>query len=191
MRTRPHRYALASQLSLAVFIGVCVAVHPGLVLKWNEAGLSNYGVHLATIVPYSLAFALSAFFALGAARSLHGDRASLRALRVVLRAYALLSALALVSTYGYTIHPTLHHVHVVVGITLMLFEPAVSVWLFLRLRGHGHDGYWLAVELAGLVVAVIDYEALLHVLFLAQVLTGVGFGVLLVHGVRHLEVARR
>jgi len=187
VRTRPYFFALYGQLSLLVFLGVCVALHPGLVLKWNEAGLSNYGVHLKTAIPYTLAFALSGVFSLRAAQLTSVHDTPTRVLRVVLVAYAVLCVAALVSTYGYTDSPTLHHVHVVIGITFMLFEPAASLWCYRRVRAARANRIWLGVEAAGLALAVIDYEAVLHVLFLAQLLTGVGFGVLLVRAVRRVS----
>lgn len=187
MRTRPYRFALYSQLSLALFLGVCIALHPGLVLKWNEAGLSNYGIHIKTAIPYTLAFALSGVFAFRAARLMTGRTRAVEVARVVLGAYALLCLAVLASTYGYSRTPTLHHIHVIVGITLMLFEPAASLWCYLQVHATRHAGWWLGVEAVGLALAVIDYEAVLHVLFLAQLFTGVGFGVLLVRTVGRLS----
>ncbi|MDE3031984.1 MAG: hypothetical protein KGI65_10300 [Acidobacteriota bacterium] len=184
--SRAYTYALGSQLTLLAFIGVCLALHPGLVLKWNEAGLSNYGIHIRTAIPYSLAFAGSATFAVMAARATPSDSRARIILRVVLGVYATLSVLALLSTYGYTLNTTLQHVHMAAGITLMVFEPLASIWLYLQLRGFRRDAAWLVLELLGLVLAAIDLAAWLHVLFLAQALTGVSFGVLLVHATRRI-----
>ena len=186
---RAYTYALYSQLTLLVFIGVCLALHPGLVLKWNEAGLSNYGIHIRTAIPYSLAFAGSAVFATMAARATTPDARARIILRALLDVYASLSVLALLSTYGYTLNATLKHVHMAAGIAVMVFEPLASIWLYRQVRGYRHDGVWLVLELAGLVIAAIDLAALLHVLFLAQALTGVSFGVLLVHATRPITVA--
>ncbi len=183
---RAHTYALYSQVTMLAFIGVCLALHPGVVLRWNEAGLSNYGVHIRTVVPYSLAFAGSAVFAVMAARATPTDTRARIVLRAILRAYALLSVFALLSTYGYTVNATLKHIHMAAGITVMAFEPLASVWLFRQVRGFRRDGVWLTLELAGLLLATIDLFALLHVLFLAQALTGVSFGVLLVHATRRI-----
>jgi hypothetical protein len=184
--SRAYVYALCSQLTLLVFIGVCLALHPGLVLKWNEAGLSNYGIHIRTAIPYSLAFVGSAVLAVLAARATPPDSRQRDLLRAVLDAYAVLSVFALLSTYGYTLDPTLKHVHIAAGIALMAFEPLASIWLYGQVRGFRRDVVWLFLELAGLVLAAIDLAALLHVLLIAQVFTGVSFGVLLVHATRRI-----
>ena len=183
---RAYAYALYSQLTLLAFIAVCLALHPGLVLKWNEAGLSNYGVHIRTAIPYSVAFAGSATFAAMSAHATPRDSRQREVLRVVLRLYGALSVLALLSTYGYTLDSTLKHIHMVVGITVMVFEPLASIWLYRQVRGFRRDGAWLVLEILGLVFAAIDLGALLHVLFIAQALTGVSFGVLLVHATHRI-----
>jgi hypothetical protein len=186
MVTRASRYATWSQLSLALFSFVCVILHPGFVLKWDEGGFSNYGVHVKTAIPYSLAFALCAFFALRVSATLPGRDGPERHLGTVLRIYAVLMMLTLLSTYGYTLDRPLKSVHTFIGIVTMLFEPLAAIWMYVRFR----DSLWfsrlIVIELVGLVLGVIDFSNLLHVLFVAQVVTGVGFGFIVVQSVSRL-----
>lgn len=185
--SRASTNALYAQLCLALFLTVCIALHPGIVLKWNEAGLSNYGVHLKTAIPYSLAFGGCAAFTFASARRVGGATRSRSFLRAILYAYVVLNVLTLVSTYGYTLNAPLKHVHMVVGIVVMVFEPLTSLWLY-RLGGPSAGSrLWLIGEMVGLVLAGVDFAALLHILFLAQLFTGVSFGVLLVRAVRRFE----
>jgi ABC-type uncharacterized transport system permease subunit len=74
--------------------------------------------------------------------------------------------------------------HIVSGIAIILFGTGASLWMFARLRSSRSDSVWLAIQVAGFALALIDFFNLLHVLFLAQWLTGVGFGFLVVHAVR-------
>ena len=53
MNSRAAAHIALGQISFGFFITVCVALHPGFVLKWNEGGVSNYGVHLKTALPYT------------------------------------------------------------------------------------------------------------------------------------------
>ena len=185
--SRASSYALLAQLCLALFLIVCIALHPGIVLKWNEAGLSNYGVHLKTAIPYSLAFGGCAAFSLASARRVGGATRSRSLLRAILYSYVALNLLTLVSTYGYTLNAPLKHIHMVVGIVVMVFEPLTSLWLFRQGDRSAGARLWLIGEMVGLVVAGVDFAALLHILFLAQLFTGVSFGVLLVRAVRRIE----
>ena len=56
-----------AEVAFLVFTGVCVALHPGFVLKGNEGGLSDYGVHLKTALPYTLSLVLLVAYNLRAA----------------------------------------------------------------------------------------------------------------------------
>jgi hypothetical protein len=184
MKSRPYRYAVAGQLSLLFFLAVCLALHPGLVLKWNEAGLSNYGILLQTVVPYSLALGGSSILSVLSARSLASSMRLTSAMGMLLYIYGGLMMLSLLSTYVYKLNAAFRMLHIVSGIATILFWFGASLWMFLRLRSTPMDTVWLCVQLAGFALAVIDYFNVLHVLFLAQAMTAVGFGFLLVHAVR-------
>jgi hypothetical protein len=190
MGSRASRYATLSQISLAAFSALCVAMHPGLVLKWNEGGFSNYGIHIKTVIPYSLAFGLCAFFAFRAASSLSKEDPSVRALRHLLGAYGVLMLFTLASTYPYKLNTPLKDIHTAVGIVTLLFEPISSAWMYASRRGLKWDGFLLATALVGLILAVVDLAGILHVLFLAQVFTGVGFGFLLVRTVSGVSTSK-
>jgi hypothetical protein len=184
VKTRASTYVVYSQLSLLLFMLVCIALHPGLVLKWNEAGLSNYGIHIKTAVPYTLSLGLCSLFAIGAARQLDGLDRSEKGARTLLSAYGALMLLSLLTTYGYTLNSPLQSLHVVTNIVTILFELGASIWMFAKLRSSTTDALWLVIQATGFILALIDYFEVLHVLFLAQAFTGVGFGFLVVHAVR-------
>ena len=111
-------------------------------------------------------------------------RSRLRGLLVV---YGVLNVLALASTYGYTLNAPLKHVHMVAGIAMMLFDPLGAWWLSRQLTPTASTRGWLGASLLGLVLGVVDFAALLHILFLAQLVTGVSFGVLVVRASRRLD----
>lgn len=178
---------LWSQVCLAVFSAICIALHPGFVLKWNEAGFSNYGIHIKTAVPYSIAFFGCALYAVRAVRALADLGPVARTYSAVLFVYAILMVLTVISTYGYTLNHGLKDFHTVVGIITMLFEPLLVLWMYVRLRRTLWTHVLLGIELVGLTLAVIDYLVILHVLFLAQVLTAFAFGALLVRSAGRLD----
>lgn len=146
-------------------------------------GLSNYGVHLETVVPYSLALGLGGGLALASARSMIASDEVRRHLQFILNSYGALVLMILASTYGYRLNPSLRLVHVTINVITALFLSGASTWLFVRVLSRS-SAFWLVVQLAGFVLAVVDFLNLLHVLFIAQLLIGVGFGVLVVRAVR-------
>ncbi|MHB1088172.1 MAG: hypothetical protein ACYC19_05345 [Acidimicrobiales bacterium] len=187
---RVARSVRVSQWCLAFFSAICLALHPGFVLKWNEGGFSNYGIHIKTAIPYSLAFFGCAVFSVRAGRDLVAMKLGAPTYAVILYVYAGLMVLTLVSTYGYTLNPGLKNAHTAVGIATMLFEPLAALWMYVRLRRTPWTNTLAVIELAGLILAVIDYLVILHVLFLAQVLTAFGFGALLVRTAGRLDEVR-
>ena len=63
------------------FTAVSVALHPGFVLQRDEGGMSNYGLHVKTAVPYTLALALLVLYSARAASLYGGGDGRLRRLR--------------------------------------------------------------------------------------------------------------
>ncbi|MHB8380463.1 MAG: hypothetical protein ACYDB2_11255 [Acidimicrobiales bacterium] len=182
-KDRVVRDVVRSQLALAIFIAVCVALHPGEVLKANEGGLSNYGVHIKTALPYTLARALASALSYRATRSLPASRRETRHFKLLLLTYSALTLLTLVTTYGYTLDSSRRDLHVVVGVAINLFECAASLWMFAVVR---HLVPVVAMGLSGFVLATLTFFGVLHLLFLAQVLIGGAFALLLVSTSREL-----
>ena len=172
----------ASQVCFVALLGVCVALKPGLVIKRNEGGVSNYGVHWETVIPYTMAYALDAGLLARAARLL--DRPAMATLRLVLRVLSVLLIATLVTTYGYTSALALKDIHFVVGSILILFEGASAPWLW-RLSRRGVAAIaGVAATVAGLVLCALATLGAWHVLFAGQVLVIAGYAPLLVGATR-------
>ena len=174
------------QIGFALFIGVCVALHPGLVLKANEGGMSNYGIHAKTVAAYTLALGLPALLTYRAAAMVDHPDSTTRRFQRFLRLYSVLVALTLLSTYVYKLDVVLRDLHIVVGSALLAFEAGGAVWMY-RLRSHLRgDGLVLTVLVIGFILAALTIFGALHILFVSQVVTGGAFAVLLVHATKGL-----
>lgn len=188
MRNRAVAYVTYGQLGLAFFLAVCVALHPGLVLKANEGGMSNYGIHLKTTFAYTLALGLPALMSYWAAPLFDQDGMSTRRFSLFLRLYSLVALLTLLSTYPYSLDVVLRDLHIVFGSALIIFETVGGVWLS-RLRPYvGRDRLLVIALLAGFILATVTIAGALHVLFLSQVLTSGAFAILLVRTAKSLAV---
>ncbi len=165
------------QIGFGGFLAICVALHPGLVLKANEGGLSNYGVHLKTAIPYTLALLSPAALTYQAAQAFRPATRTERHFRVLLRLYSGLMALTLASTYGYTLDQPQKIIHIAIGVAITVFESLASLWMYRVLR---RLRWVLVAQLAGLLVAALTFFGALHLLFLTQVVTGGAYAVLLV-----------
>jgi len=185
---RVAAYVIRGEAAFLLFTCVCVALHPGFVLKWREGGLSNYGLHIKTAVPYTLALALLSLYSQrAAAHCASGDSRS-RQLRWLLAAFSLVLLLVLLSSYVYSLNPTLKVVHFALGGVLVVLVGAASVWMFVHWSPSTWDWLFLAVQLVGDAVALLTGLGDAHLLFLSEMLTNIGFVGLLVRSSRRVAV---
>jgi len=179
--TQGARLVERGQICFGLFIVVCVALHPGFVLKWNEGGMSDYGSHLETALPYTLAlFGLAEFSRRAASLYRQSDRTT-RRLRRVLYGYSAIVLIMLVSTYVYTLNLALRDFHFGFGTVLIIFEVTSSMWMFSLFRRFVWDGVFLTMQIVGSVLCLVTIVGALHVLFFAEMLTGAGFAGLIIH----------
>jgi hypothetical protein len=183
-RPNAATFVALGQWGFAVGVAIAVALHPGFVLKANEGGISDYGVHLKTAVPYDLALVSAALGAYLAATHARDSANVLRGLRSVLLAYAFLVAVTLVSTFGYTLDRPQRDLHVGVGSVLTVFEGVVSLWMYRERRG---DLPLVLIQLAGLVLGALTIVGFIHLLFVSEIVTGGSFAVQLYRSTRQLS----
>lgn len=180
MKPRGVAEVARGQIALFVFTALCVALHPGLVLKRNEGGLSNYGIHIKTVVPYSLAFLGAAWFSLRATSSLCLDDQAGRGFRRILRLFAVSLLVILLSTYLYKINRAFDDVHVLINIAAGVFETISTAWMFHVFRKERYVLMWSGVELVGFVLGLLTVAIVVHLVFVSELVTAIGFGMALV-----------
>jgi len=185
---RAYQLMVAGEASFLVFTSVCVALHPGFVLKGNEGGLSDYGVHIKTAVPYTLSLALLVLCNLRAAFLYpEGDRET-RRLRFLMLTYCGVVGLILLSTYVYTLNGDLKDLHYGLGTLLMVVVAVGSVWMY-RLRPPSATlRIFLVIQIVGDVLNLATAVGALHVLFLAEVLSNIGFALILIRTGRKIAL---
>jgi hypothetical protein len=140
-------------------------------------------VHAKTVAPYTLALASAAGLTFWAARLIRTSTKAARYFRALLKAYSWLILLTLVTTYEYRLNAPLKYVHVAIGVAIIVFESAASLWMYRVIESLRTV---LFVQLFGFVLAALTFFGALHVLFLSQILTGGGFALLLVRTCRHV-----
>jgi hypothetical protein len=153
---------------------------PGFLFERNEGGVSNYGIHRVTIVPYTLAFLLCGIFILQAVRFIPRTPRSYILLRYALCALACLLLIGLTTTYTYKINTSFKNLHVVSVILIFCFEMAMAIWISLVLDRNWANILLLAIQALGFTIALLTYIGTMHLLFVSQIITSLAFGVLLV-----------
>ncbi len=194
--SRSLRFAVVSQLTLGGFLALCVLVTPRFAFAANEGGVSNYGVHGATVIPYTLAFVGSASFLFLAGRALRYTDGLGRA-ALGFEVVALMLGVVLVSTYPYKIDRTLADVHLGAAIGLFCAELPLVAGLAFALSSKSRQVIvwlgWLGALgwLTGAAVAALTVLGFIHLLFLGQAVMSAGFAAVLVTSLQAEVTPRR
>jgi|HubBroStandDraft_1064217.scaffolds.fasta_scaffold101493_2 hypothetical protein len=185
-RWRAVHYVTRGELAFLFFTAVSVALHPGFVLKRNEGGMSNYGLHIKTAVPYTLALLLLALYSRRAALLYaDGDKRS-RRLRVILLTYCGVLLSVLVSTYFYTFNSVLKDLHFTFGTALIVLVGVASLWMYQQWPPSIGVTTLLLIQLCGDALALGTVIGVLHVLFASEIVANIGFASLLIRSCRRL-----
>jgi len=182
MQASARRYLIISQLGLFIALVICLILIPGYLFARNEGGMSNYGIHLKTIVPYSLGFIIAAGYCLKAAQSLKPKSLITRRLRQLLFSYSTLLLLVLITTYGYKTTALLKNIHITATIVIAYFELIAAGWLCFAILRDKLNIVLLAFQFIGFIIATLTFVGLWHLLFTSQLITIVAFGIILIRG---------
>jgi hypothetical protein len=177
MSPKVFRFALLGQLALFVFRLFCFLLIPHFLLQPDEGGVSNYGLYEKTVVPYSLAFGLVSICTTISALNLPKEQRSLRTSLFYLSGLYLL---VLLTTYPYKLNDTLNSIHSDSGALLFISMSVLGIWLATVVARHLVTTVLCIFELMAFGLAVLNYYGYLHVLFIAEGLTGSLFGLLLI-----------
>lgn len=162
-----------------LFLGICVAIVPHVLLARDEGGVSNYGVYGKTVAPFTIAFIVCGVFILMAAHIAPRSPTVLERFRGALHILGLLFLLLLITTYPYKLNPTLKDIHVGVGSILFCFEMAMGIWMTFVFQRDWITLPLLLLQSIGFLLAFVTVIGVLHILFISQMLASLAFGILL------------
>ena len=177
--SRVTKLVVLSQLSFLILMAICVAILPHFLFTHNEGGMSNYGVHDKTVVFYTLALVSSASFLLLAVRELP-KRSDYTRLRMIFRLTACSLMLVLLTTYPYKHSDFFDNLHTAANIVAFLFQVIAGGWIALGFQRTRTNILLFCFQLVTFALTLLTFFGALHILFIAQILTVLSFGLLLV-----------
>jgi hypothetical protein len=189
-RSRASVLVLRSQLVLLGSLLVCTAVMPRFLFSRNMGGVSNFGTHGETVVPYTLGTVAAVWLLWRSATQLRttcGAGGVVKVTRVV--SVCLLANL--ITTYAYRSGPTWAAVHSWTATALAVAEFGGGLLLLRWVSGGLCRTAASGFIVLGMACLVLTYLGRLHVLFVAEVTTATGFGLALVAAVRALDSRER
>lgn len=180
------RYILTGQIIFVVGIACCTALIPHFLFSKDEGGTSNYGTYLRTVVSFSISFIGVGTSLIMAGLVLPKDTISRSSLQYLLYIVGTLTLVTTITTYTYRLSPALHSLHITASQILFYVEVPAAIWLWFSPKRTILNHMMFTVYALGLILAVLTLFGLLHVLFIAEVLSTLGLGFLFFHTTRNL-----
>jgi hypothetical protein len=184
-RHDPAAFVASGQACFLAMMASCLAIEPSQVAL--KRGLSFYGTHLQTVVPYSLGFALCVgLTAVGLTRLSPID---ISATRLRLGLAALIGLMALIPLTPYSVDLVFDYLHIGITATVFTAGLALGTWLALRVLRTGLALSALAAQLGAGLLALTAQLGWHDYMIPSQLGFQLSFAVLVVLGI--LRGARR
>jgi hypothetical protein len=177
------KYVKLSQICLYGFLTICTFLTPRYLFEKNEGGISNFGIHQATIIPYTLAFGLGGLCLIIAAKELPIRTVERKIFYIILMSLGILLFLVLISTYFYKINRLFDYIHVILAELYFLVELVAGLWFVFSVTRNFINILLYGLQFIGFIMAVLTVFGYFHFLFLAQIITGLSFAIILVRTV--------
>lgn len=171
--TKAALYIKYALMAAVFFLAVSIFIRPSGFTA-ND-GISYYGVYKTTIVPYALAFLLSAIFYWRAASALPAKPTPYKYLSVSLEIVAVLIVGLLLSPAS-----VLEPLHITIGSILFSFQLLVSIWLIVISQPVWPNINYVLIELFSGIAALYYFPKHLGWLLQAQVIFQLAFGLLVI-----------
>jgi hypothetical protein len=180
-------YASLSDATFLATVTTCIALRPSDI--FSHDGLSFYGNYKATIWPFGLGLAATAYLLLRAASTIHKTHAT-RSFRIALEVIAI-GLLGIIATPSFTHVKTVQDLHVIFGFLIFVTQTIVSLYYLGRQGRHTFDWALLWIQMIAIIMAFLSFHsvAVVDLMLPSQILATVAFGTLLIRAVlRHAEL---
>ncbi len=183
---RPHHYFAIGQIALGLSLLLCLVIIPRYFFRLDQGGVSNYGTEQQTVWLFVFGFGAAALGALLAAARLPTGVVHRRRLQFELVVLAVLYLAVLFSTFSYKDNEAYRQLHVQAALVLFVWMLTSALWLrFVVVRDVIMKRLFIVLAV-GFVLSGLTFLGYLHVLFTAQLVSGIAFGYMMTHGMKVL-----
>jgi hypothetical protein len=182
MRSQAITNLIYAQLSFFFFLTIAILITTAGFS--NNHGLSFYGEHLSTIIPYGTGFLLCDFFLLRAADALPKSQPPFKKLASLLKILAVLLLLILLTPD--TVNSFFDWSHIISSFVLFIFELSFASWL--TIRWYSDRLIWLLL-IAQFLTGVLAMLSQFHIVYYLSegiLFFQIFFGLLLIRSVSGL-----
>ncbi len=144
-----------------------------------NGGVSNYGNHYGTVIPYTIAFAANIIYVYMAAEALMLLDRKFKYLSRYLSILCAITLMVFISTFPRRFGMIFSEIHDNVSIFLFSYELLLALWLLFKWPKLDTLAY-LLIMIVGSAVALLSAVHTLHFMFVGQMVGALGFALLFV-----------
>jgi hypothetical protein len=149
MENKAVRYFIYGQVSFLLSVSICIFLLPES-LFIND-GISYFGAHKLTVVPYSIGLLLMAWFSYKVAQSL--PKKSYKIVKIGFKTFSFLLVTVVAVPYG--INFTLEYTHTLLSAGLFLVQFILMWWLAFKVKWDGLSLFLLLLMAAEMIATVM------------------------------------
>ncbi len=187
MRSRAVTNLIYAQLSFFFFLTIAILITTAGFS--NNHGLSFYGEHLSTVIPFGTGFLVCDIFLLRAANALPKSQPPYKKIALLLKILAVLLLLILLTPD--TLNSFFDWSHIIASFILFVFELTFAIWLTIRWYSDRLTWFLLSAQfLAGVLAMLSQFHIVYYLsegIFFFQLL----FGLFLIRSVSRLLERQR
>ncbi|MGI9027941.1 MAG: hypothetical protein ACR2FM_03840 [Candidatus Saccharimonadales bacterium] len=187
MTIRSSQYVACGQIALGLSLFICLLINPHYFFATNQGGVSNYGTYDQTRTLFILGFGAAAIGTFMGSIKLPKVSVKMNRLKMGMYLLSSLYLLVMATTFSYKTGGLNKEFHLWAALVLFLVMLYLSIWIRQKTSaGKRLRNAFIIFCIGSLIGALTAFE-IIHLLFTAQVISGVSFGYMLTRIVRICE----
>lgn len=173
---KPTRYLVMSQVVFFSSITICALLKPDVVS--TNLGISYFGNYKVSLLPYTIGLLSSGYLIIKAGNALPRTDKTFKTLSEAL--YILAILIIGVCLTPYSLNEAINWLHIGASSLVFTAELALALWLVARQKHDITNIGLLIIQSSGALIALFSLIDTVELMFTAQLITQLAFGMLLI-----------
>lgn len=187
MTIRSSKYVACGQIALGLSLFICLLIYPHYFFSINQGGVSNYGTSEPTRMLFILGFGAAAIGTFIGSIKLPQVTEKIYSLKIGMYSLSLLYVVVMASTFSYKMGGLYRHLHLWSALVLFLVMLYQTLWIRFKTPPDRRLSNAFILFSIGWLIGILTGFGIIHLLFTAQIISGVSFGYMLTRIVSSYE----
>lgn len=188
MTIRSNQYVAYGQIALGLSLFICLLINPHYFFDSNQGGVSNYGTYAQTRPLFTLGFGAAAIGTFMGVLKLQSVSNKTKSLKMSMYLLSSLYLLVLASTFSYKTGGLSNDFHLWAAFLLFLVMAYISLQIRWKTRVDKRLRNAFILFGMGWIIGMLTAFEIVHLLFTAQLISGLSFGYMLTRATNHNDL---